>query len=222
MLEFLGDELKLRSIFVTHRHVDHTQGIEELCEAHPKAMVYEPKIGGNDDHDILLGEGDEARPMFFDMTFRVIETPGHTLDHISYVGGGILCCGDALFSCGCGRLFEGDQDDLARTMKVFEGLDDDLLVCCGHEYTLANIDFALAVEPDNKDLQDWATEAKSLRAAGKPTLPVTLGDERKRNPFLRSGEQGVIAAACEHAGSKLGSKAEVLGALRSWKDKFKT
>ena len=220
VLEFLGNDLKLRAIFITHSHVDHVEGVQELSDAHPKAMVYHPDATANENTDIRLQDGDEARPHFFDMTFSVIATPGHTRDHISYVGNDVLFCGDALFSCGCGRLFEGNQNDLADTMSKFEKLGHSLKVCCGHEYTLSNIAFARAVEPNNEDLKSWEREAKALRGENKPTLPVTLGDEFKRNPFLRASEKSVNESASKHAGKELKSKSEVLGELRAWKDGF--
>jgi hydroxyacylglutathione hydrolase len=135
---------------------------------------------------------------------RVIDTPGHTVGHISYVfaDGGILLPGDTLFSMGCGRLFEGNAADMYRSMRKFDDLPDETLVCCGHEYTASNARFALAHDGENAALQARAKEVEALRAAGTPTIPVTLGVERATNPFLRA------------------ESAEALGALRAAKDKF--
>ena len=118
----------------------------------------------------------------------MIDTPGHTVGHISYyiADGGILLPGDTMFSMGCGRLFEGTAEDMFRSMSKYEDLPDATLVCAGHEYTSSNAKFALAMDPDNKALQERAAEVKTLRDAGRPTLPVTLGVERATNPFLRA------------------------------------
>ena len=119
---------------------------------------------------------------------RVIEVPGHTLGHIAYyiADGGILLPGDTLFSLGCGRLFEGTPAQMFASLAKFAELPDATLVCCGHEYTASNAKFALTVEPDNAALAARAAEVARLRAAGKPSLPVTLGQERATNPFVRA------------------------------------
>ena len=222
VFEFLADgPRRLRGILITHMHLDHIGGVAEIMRKYPHTLLYYPKGETSQNCDIEVAAGDEIRAIGFDLlSLNVLDTPGHCTGHVSYVGGGHIFCGDVLFSAGCGRLFDGDENDLAKSMAVFDNLDDDTKICCGHEYTLANIDFALEVEPDNQDLADWKTRATQLRAEGKPTLPTTLGAERSFNPFLRADVPGVIEAASRHAGRKLKTKTEVLGALRSWKDSF--
>ena len=178
---------KLDMILLTHHHADHTDGVPALVAR------YHPLVVGNaaDAHrlpklDIAVHEGDSVD--FGAAKARVIDTPGHTLGHISYfiADGGILLPGDTMFSMGCGRLFEGTAEDMFRSMAKYEDLPDSTLVCAGHEYTSSNAKFALAMDPDNKAVQERAAEVATLRAAGKPTLPVTLGQERATNPFLRA------------------------------------
>ena len=178
---------KLDMILLTHHHADHTGGTPALV------AKYHPQMVGNAADarrlpplDVAVHEGDSVD--FGAAKARVIDTPGHTLGHISYfiADGGILLPGDTLFSMGCGRLFEGTAEDMFRSMAKYEDLPDSTLVCAGHEYTSANAQFALAMDPDNKALLERATEVQALRAAGKPTLPVTLGLERATNPFLRA------------------------------------
>jgi hydroxyacylglutathione hydrolase len=178
---------KLDMILLTHHHADHVDGVPALV------AKYRPIVVGNaaDSHrlpklDIAVHEGDGVD--FGAAKARVIDTPGHTLGHISYyiADGGILLPGDTMFSMGCGRLFEGTAEDMFRSMAKYEDLPDSTLVCAGHEYTSSNAKFALAVDPDNKAVQERAAEVAALRAAGKPTLPVTLGMERATNPFLRA------------------------------------
>jgi hydroxyacylglutathione hydrolase len=177
---------KLDMILLTHHHADHIDGVPALVAR------YHPMVVGNatDAHrlphlDIAVHEGDTVD--FGATKARVIDTPGHTLGHISYyiADGGILLPGDTLFSLGCGRLFEGTAGDMFHSMAKYEDLPDNTLVCAGHEYTASNAKFALAMDPDNRALQERAAEVAVLRAAGKPTLPVTLGTERATNPFLR-------------------------------------
>jgi hydroxyacylglutathione hydrolase len=178
---------KLDMILLTHHHADHVDGVPALV------AKYRPIVVGNaaDSHrlpklDIAVHEGDGVD--FGAAKARVIDTPGHTLGHISYyiADGGILLPGDTMFSMGCGRLFEGTAEDMFRSMAKYEDLPDSTLVCAGHEYTSSNAKFALAMDPDNKAVQERAAEVAALRAAGKPTLPVTLGMERATNPFLRA------------------------------------
>ncbi len=194
---------KLDTIFITHHHGDHIGGVAALVER------YHPVVVGNaaDAHrlpklDVAVQEGDLVE--FGAVKARVIDTPGHTIGHIAYyfADGGILLPGDTLFSLGCGRLFEGSAADMFASMAKFADLPDATLVCAGHEYTQSNAKFALSVDGGNADLVKRAEEISALRAAGKATLPVSLGTERATNPFLRA------------------PNAEALGRLRGAKDNF--
>ncbi len=194
---------RLDFVFLTHHHGDHIDGVPELVAR------YAPVVVGNaaDAHrlpklDVAVHEGDLVD--FGAAKARVIDTPGHTVGHISYVfaDGGILLPGDTLFSMGCGRLFEGNAADMFKSMRKFDELPDETLLCCGHEYTASNAKFALSVDAANAALQARAKEVAELRAAGLATIPVTLGVERATNPFLRAKD------------------AEELGRLRAAKDRF--
>ena len=186
---------KLDVIFLTHHHGDHIDGVPALV------AKYHPQVVGNaaDAHrlpklDTAVHEGELVD--FGAAKLRVIDTPGHTVGHISYyiADGGILLPGDTLFSLGCGRLFEGTAADLFRSLQKYSDLPDETLVCAGHEYTASNVKFALAVDPDNQALQARAAEVKALRDAGKATLPVTLGSERAANPFLRAPDEATLGS----------------------------
>jgi len=121
---------------------------------------------------------------------RVLATPGHTIGHISYYfeDGGVLLCGDTLFSLGCGRLLEGTAEDMFHSLAKLQALPDGTLVCCGHEYTKANARYALSVDPDNAALVARDRQIDQLRVAGQPTVPSLMGDEKAENPFLRAGD----------------------------------
>ncbi len=191
-------------IFLTHHHGDHIDGAPEL------AKRYGAKVVGNacDAHrlpklDIPVREGDEVK--FGAASARVIDTPAHTLGHIAYyfADGGLLFCGDTMFSMGCGRLFEGTAADMYESLQKFAELPPETLVCAGHEYTQSNAKFAISVDPENTALQARVKEVDALRREGKATLPVRLGVEVATNPFLRALD------------------AQSLGRLRSAKDNFK-
>jgi len=154
--------------------------------------------------------------------------PGHTLTHIAYFAKlqanmlePILLCGDTLFASGCGRLFEGTPTQMTTSLAKFAALPKNTLVYCTHEYTLSNIRFALAVEPNNANLISWSKKAQALRAQNLPTLPTTIGQELQVNPFMRCDQTDVIAMAKEVSGEqKLPTPAHVLAVVRAWKDRF--
>jgi hydroxyacylglutathione hydrolase len=148
----------------------------------------------------------------------VLETPGHTSGHISYVfdQDKIAFVGDTLFSIGCGRVIEGTPEMMWASLAKLRALPDDMLIFCGHEYTEANIRFALTIEPDNKDLRARADEAKAQVAAGKDTIPTRMGAEKRENVFLRA-DVPAVAAAVGLAGKPA---AQVFTEVRARKNKF--
>jgi hydroxyacylglutathione hydrolase len=150
---------------------------------------------------------------------RVIATPGHTLGHIAYwiPDAGVAFVGDTLFAIGCGRIAEGTPEMMWESLSKLAALPDETVIYCGHEYTEANARFAMTIEPGNADLVKRAAEVGRLRAAGKPTLPTTIGLEKKTNPFLRANEPAVRAAV----GLRNAPAAQVFGEVRKRKDNFK-
>ncbi len=220
VLDYLrAEQLQLTAILNTHHHADHVGGNTELLR-HCPVPVYGP-----DDERIptvsrRLREGERFTLAEFGIEFSVLEIPGHTRSHIAFYGGGMLFSGDTLFACGCGRLFEGTPQQMHDSLAKLAALPDATRVYCGHEYTLANIRFAKAVEPANPELAKWEQAAGALRARNEPTLPSTIGQEKTANPFLRCDQPEVIAAASQHAGKPLTDPISVLGAIRDWKNKF--
>ena len=211
--------LALEAVLVTHHHADHMGGAAELAAAQ-RCPVYGPareRIGAV---TLALQEGERVTLPKLDASFRVLDIPGHTAGHIAYEGHGIMFCGDTLFSAGCGRLFEGTAEEMSASLAKLAALPDGTQVCCGHEYTLANLRFAAAVEPGNRDIADYATECEVLRSHGRPTLPSVLARERRVNPFLRCREASVRAAAGRHARRELEDEVEVFAVIREWKNGF--
>jgi hydroxyacylglutathione hydrolase len=206
----------LTDILVTHHHGDHVGGIAELKQKFTCRVVAPfDKKAEIKQVDLRVKEGD--RVMVGGLTARVLETPGHTLDHISYVfdDDRAVFSADALFSIGCGRVFEGTYPMMWDSLVKLRALPDNFSVYCGHEYTASNVKFALGIEPDNAALKARAEQVTQLRAEGKPTIPTTIGDEKKANTFLRA-DVASVAAAVGLAGK---SAAEVFGELRERKNK---
>jgi hydroxyacylglutathione hydrolase len=213
------DGLKLDAILITHHHPDHVGGVEAILRQHP-APVYGPRGECISTVDHRLGEGDECRLPSLNLQFRILDVPGHTAGHIAYFGHGAVFCGDTLFVAGCGRLFEGTPAQMTQSLQKLAALPANTQVFCAHEYTLSNLRFAQAVEPDNTDLAAFAERAQRVRARGLPTVPSTIGIERAINPFLRCGEPAVQSAAQRKAGQPLADNTAVFGAIRRWKDNF--
>jgi len=208
---------RLSHILVTHHHQDHTGGIAELKARH-KCRVIGPRneAAKIPTLDETVGEGDRVK--LGSLVGRVLDTPGHTAGHISLVfdADKIAFVGDTLFSIGCGRVIEGTMEQMWGSLLKLRALPDDMRFYCGHEYTQANIKFALTIEPDNEALLARAKEVEALRAAGKPTIPATIGAEKAENCFLRADVPSVAAAL----GMSGRPAAEVFGEIRTRKNKF--
>jgi hydroxyacylglutathione hydrolase len=206
----------LTDILVTHHHHDHVGGIGELKQKYGcRVVAPHDKTTTIAGVDLRVGNGDVVK--IGELLARVLETPGHTLDHISYVfdADKALFAADTLFSIGCGRVFEGNYPMMWESLLKLRALPDDFRLYCGHEYTASNVKFALNIEPDNAALQARAEEVTRLRAAGKPTIPSLLGEEKKANVFLRADDPAVaIKLRMKGAGA-----ANVFGELRERKNK---
>lgn len=211
--------LDLEAVFVTHHHSDHAGGASELASLHG-CPVFGPAGETIPAVDRPLRQGDSASLLALRIDFSVLDIPGHTAGHIAFHGHGIMFCGDTLFSAGCGRLFEGTAGQMHESLAKLMALPDDTAVCCGHEYTVANLRFAAVVEPDNRAVHEYAAECASRRARGEPTLPSLMGRERLVNPFLRCHEATVREAAERHAGRPLPDPVDVFAEIRRWKDGF--
>ena len=224
VLDYLEREgLSLAAVLATHHHNDHVGGIEDLLAAYP-APVFGPA------HETIpriahaLEDGAVVSLPGMPVRLRVIDIPGHTAGHIAYFGdvGGepSLFCGDTLFAAGCGRIFEGTPAEMWASLCTLAALPGGTHVYCGHEYTLANLRFALAVEPENQALWERQAQAQAMRERGLPTLPSTIALEHATNPFLRAGLAHVRAAAAAHAGHAIADDVESFTVLRAWKNAF--
>ena len=218
LIAFLdAHQLALTAVLITHHHRDHTGG-NTLLRQRYNCAIYAPVNPRIPAVSHVLHDGDTVDIAEPGLHFKVLATPGHTLDHISYVGHGCLFCGDTVFGCGCGKLFEGNPAMMAASLDAILALPDTTRVCCAHEYTLSNIDFAKTIDGDNPALLARERADRALRAQDRPTLPSTLALEKATNPFLRFHDPAMAAFAARYLKRPHPTPAEVFGAIRAAKD----
>ena len=219
------ERASLCAILVTHHHPDHTGGIADLVRTHPVPVIG-PAREAIPARTLAVGGGDRFEVPGLGLPLEVLDVPGHTAGHVAYAGRGadwgtpVVFCGDTLFAAGCGRLFEGTADQMWTSLSALAALPGETRVYCAHEYTLANLRFAAAVEPANPAIAERTARERAKRDRGLPTVPSTIAEELATNPFLRAREAAVRAVAEARAGRRLEGDAAVFGALRDWKNAF--
>lgn len=204
-------QLQLLGVLLTHKHMDHTAGLDELL-AYQNVPVY----GGATETFGL-----EVIPIQHQQSitlgafeFKGIHLPGHTMGAVAYVFKQVVFTGDVLFGCGCGRIFEGNPEDMMVSLDRLRQLPDEMLVYFGHEYTAANIRFALEVEPNSQDIQQREAELSV------PSVPSSIGLEKQTNPFMRIDESSIIEQVNQYVGSEIVDRSDRLYHLREWKNQF--
>lgn len=207
-------DLALTGILLTHRHADHVGGVPTLSQKYA-VPVYGPASIPVVTHAVHAGDTLQV----LDSEIRVLATPGHTHEHVSYLTDDAVFCGDTLFGAGCGRVFDGDMTEMHASLMQLAALPPETLVCCAHEYTQSNLRFAAAVEPDNDAIAARICDVRTKRASGQSTLPSTIGLELATNPFLRCTHADVIAMARKQQ-SDADTPAAVFTILRNWKNHF--
>jgi hydroxyacylglutathione hydrolase len=228
-IEFLEqNKLTLNSILITHHHSDHTGGINNLvgyCQQKKWSLtVYGPASENIPRCDVKLHENDTVVLDELNIDFKIIDLPGHTAGHIAYVTSvhltPILFCGDTLFSGGCGRLFEGSPEQMLHSLTKLADLPNNTQVYCAHEYTQANLAFALTVEPNNQKLVNYNNKVSELRSKGYATIPSTIELEKQINPFLRCHKQSIQTSAKQFTTNTNATPQDTFTTIRRWKDQF--
>ncbi|MFC3533884.1 hydroxyacylglutathione hydrolase [Vogesella facilis] len=209
--------LQLDAVWVTHHHADHIGGLPALLACWPQLDIYGPPGVAHINQPVMAG----SELLAFGQPASVLAVPGHTANHLAFLWGQHLFCGDTLFGAGCGRVFDGTPAQLHQSLMQLAALPEDTLCYPAHEYTLSNLQFALAVEPDNPALQARWQQDQASRHALRPTLPSRLALEKATNPFLRTEIKAVAAAAKRQAGKDLADGEAIFATLREWKNHFR-
>ncbi len=216
------NKLTLVAILITHHHYDHVDGIKPLINYYNQQdiRVYTPAKENIPCTTTKVHSGDNININELSLDLTVLEVPGHTLGHVAYYNKQILFCGDTLFSGGCGRLFEGSAAQMYHSLQKLTLLNDNTQVYCAHEYTLANLAFALTLEPDNPKLVSYHEKVKQLRANKKASIPTTIAQEKAINPFLRCEQNTIHQQAEAYSQKSLTTPIEVFSTIREWKNNF--
>ncbi len=219
VLAAADDGLRPQAILLTHHHDDHIGGVAALQARFPDIRVIAPHESRIPLATERVADGEHVQAA--GRRFHVVSVPGHTLSHVAFHTDEHLFSGDALFSLGCGRLFEGTPSQLLGSLSRLASLPSQLLLCCGHEYTVSNAVFARHVDPANVALRQRQEEALAMRRDDRPTLPVSLATEIQCNPFLRTHTAPVRAAVAAFLGREVNDDVDVMAGLRHWKDGFR-
>ncbi|MCY7297008.1 hydroxyacylglutathione hydrolase [Alteromonas sp. a30] len=226
VMQYLEEkQLSLKGILVTHHHPDHIGGIKALMQwqaanKQPELHIVTPDTERYVFATQKVNDGDVVELKDLTTSLKVMQVPGHTLDHIAYVNDSALFSGDTLFSGGCGRLFEGDAKQMQSNFARFNALSDDIKVYCAHEYTAANMAFAKAVWPQNAAIDDYLDWVASQRQQEIPTIPSNIALEKKINPFMNAHSNELKKNVEQHFNNSYTSPTDVFAALRQWKDTF--
>jgi hydroxyacylglutathione hydrolase len=215
---------QLSSILITHHHSDHVGGIDKLLQyCNEKAWpltVYGPETENIPHCDVKLNEKSVLRLDDLSLEFSIFDIPGHTHGHIAYLAQDNLFCGDTIFSGGCGRLFEGTPAQMLTSLEKLMVLPEKTHIYCAHEYTKANLDFALTVEPCNSELTHYYNQVIQKRAENIATIPTSILQEKMINPFLRCHKESLMTSASEFSGQTVDDTLSTFTVIRAWKDNF--
>ncbi|WFE68420.1 hydroxyacylglutathione hydrolase [Thiomicrospira sp. R3] len=210
--------LNLAGILLTHHHYDHTDGVEKLLKNYPESSVYASCLMQKPYITDRVAEG--GKLFIANSCFQVIETPGHTLDHIAFYNDQVLFCGDTLFSGGCGRVFEGTAQQMTDSLLKLRALPDSLHVYCGHEYTLSNMNFANLAEPDNIEIQQRLDQVRAQRRQNQDCVPSLLSLEKKTNPFMRFDLEPLAGRLTSREQASNLTESDLFASCRAWKDQL--